>query len=156
MPYRLEIGGDWQGAAAAWQRIGCPYERALALAHGDQPAQLQALDILAGLGAAPAAALVRSRLRAHGVRSIPRGPRATTKGNPLGLTARQVDILRLLAANLSSKEIAARLRLSPKTVDHHVGAILAKLDVSTRRQAAAHAVARALLAKDRESPGQPG
>jgi DNA-binding CsgD family transcriptional regulator len=155
-PYRLEIEGDWRGAAAAWQRIGCPYERALALAHGDETAQLEALAILGRLGAAPAAALIRRRLRTEGVRSIPHGPRAATKGNPLGLTGRQVEILRLLAENLSNKEIAAQLRLSPKTVDHHVGAILAKLDVATRKQAAAHPVAGALLAKTRESPAKPG
>ena len=52
LPYRLEIGGDWHGAAAAWRQLGCPYEEALALAQGDRPAQLRALDILTGLGAA--------------------------------------------------------------------------------------------------------
>ena len=150
LPYRLEIGGDWQGAAAAWRRLGCPYEEALALAQGDRPAQLRALDILTGLGAAPAAAMVRRKLRAEGARGIPRGPRAATRHNPLGLTARQVDILALLAEDLSNKEIAARLRIAPKTVDHHVCAILAKLEVSTRKQAAKHPVTRALLASLRE------
>ena len=89
-PYRLEIGGDWQAAADEWRGIGCPYEEALALAQGDRPAQLRALDILTGLGAAPAAAMVRRHLRAEGARGIPRGPRAATRHNPLGLTARQV------------------------------------------------------------------
>jgi DNA-binding CsgD family transcriptional regulator/tetratricopeptide (TPR) repeat protein len=143
-PYQLEISGDWKGAAEAWERIGCPYERALALAGGDQAAQLQALDILAGLGAAPAAALVRRRLRAAGVRGVPIGPRATTKDNPLGLTTRQVEILSLLAENLSNKAIAARLRISPKTVDHHVVALMAKLGVSSRKQAASHPIIEAM------------
>jgi DNA-binding CsgD family transcriptional regulator len=143
-PYQLEIGGDWKAAAEAWKRIGCPYERALALAGGDQAAQLQALDILTGLDAGPAAALVRRRLRAAGARGIPVGPRATTKDNPLGLTARQVEILSLLAENLSNKAIAARLRISPKTVDHHVVALLAKLGVSSRKEAASHPIARTL------------
>jgi hypothetical protein len=75
-PYRLEISGDWQGAAAAWRKIGCPYERALALASGDRPAQFEALRILDGLGAAPAAAIVRRNLRTERIRSIPLGPRA--------------------------------------------------------------------------------
>ena len=118
-----------RAAATAWRRLGCPYEEALALAQGDRPAQLRALDILTGLGAAPAAAMVRRNLRAEGARGIPRGPRAATRHNPLGLTARQVDILALLAEDLSNKEIAARLRIAPKTVDHHVCAILAKLEV---------------------------
>jgi DNA-binding NarL/FixJ family response regulator len=156
LPYQLEIAGDWKAAAAAWQEIGCPYQQALALAHGDQPARLLALEILARLGATPAAAIVRQSLRAEGARSIPRGPRTATKGNPLGLTERQVEILRLLAANLSNKEIAARLRLSPKTVDHHVGAILTKLEVSTRKQAATHAITAGLLAETRDAqPKQP-
>jgi DNA-binding CsgD family transcriptional regulator len=143
-PFRLEISGDWKAAAEAWERIGCPYERALALAGGDRPAQLQALDILTGLGAAPAATLVRRRLRAAGERGIPLGPRAATKENPLGLTTRQVEILSLVAANLSNKAIAARLGISPKTVDHHLVALFAKLGVSTRKQAAAHPIVGAL------------
>jgi DNA-binding CsgD family transcriptional regulator len=150
-PYRSEINGDWQAAAAVWQRIGCPYERALALANGDQPAKIQALEILDNLGAAPAAALVRHSLRAQGVRRIPRGPRRSTKSNPLGLTARESDILCLLAENLTNKEIAARLNISPKTVDHHIVAVLAKLGVSTRREAAIHPATRDLVAKHRES-----
>jgi DNA-binding CsgD family transcriptional regulator len=145
-PYRLEIAGDWEAAAAAWQRLGCPYDQALALAGGDQPAQLQALEILSRLGAAPAATMARRSLRAAGVRGIPRGPWATTKGNPLGLTAREVEILRLLVGNLTNKEIAASLRISPKTVDHHIVAVLGKLGVSTRKEAARHPATRALLA----------
>ena len=147
LPYRLEISGDWRGAAAAWRRIGCPYEEALALAQGDHEAQLQALDILTGLGAAPAAAMIRRNLRANGARGIPRGPRAATRHNPVGLTSRQVAILALLAEDLSNKEIASQLRIAPKTVDHHVCAVLAKLEVSSRKQAARHAVTRALLAE---------
>jgi DNA-binding CsgD family transcriptional regulator len=97
--------------------------------------------------------MVRRHLRAAGVRGIPRGPRAQTKGNPLGLTAREVEILGLLAGNLTNKEIAASLRISPKTVDHHVVAVLGKLGVSTRKQAAKHPAARALLVQSREPPG---
>ncbi|MGE3291065.1 MAG: LuxR C-terminal-related transcriptional regulator [Geminicoccaceae bacterium] len=147
LPYRLEIDGDWQGAAAVWSRLGCPYEEALALAGGDQPAQLRALDLLRSLEAAPAAALVRRRLHADGARGIPRGPRAATRQNPLGMTVRQVDILRLLAEGLSNKEIAARLAIAPKTVDHHVCAVLAKLEVTTRKQAARHPVTQSVLAE---------
>ena len=95
--------------------------------------------------------MIRRKLRAEGACGIPRGPRAATRHNPLGLTARQLDILGLLAEGLSNKEIAARLHIAPKTVDHHVCAILAKLEVSTRKQAAKHPVTRALLTKPRES-----
>jgi DNA-binding CsgD family transcriptional regulator len=150
-PYRLEIEGAWQAAAAAWEIIGCPYERALALAAGDHDAQLQALDILIGLGAGPAATIVRRRLLSNGLRGIRRGPRAATRGNPLGLTDRQVEILNLLAENLSNKEIALRLHITPKTVDHHVVALLDKLGASSRKEAAAHPVALGLRSKHRES-----
>ena len=94
--------------------------------------------------------MVRRQLRAEGARGIPRGPRAATRYNPLGLTTRQIDILVLLAEDLSNKEIAARLRIAPKTVDHHICAVLAKLEASTRKQAAKHPLTRALLANLKE------
>lgn len=144
LPYRLEMSGDWQGAAAEWERLGCPYEQALALANGDRAAQLKALDILTRLDAGPAAALVRRKLRAESAQGIPRGPRTVTKANPLGLTGRQMEILKLLAEDLSNKAIAQRLKISPKTVDHHVVAILTKLGVGTRKEAAQHPAARDL------------
>ena len=72
----------------------------------------------------------------------PPGPVPATRANPAGLTARQLDVLALLADGLSNADIAARLVISPKTADHHVSAILAKLDVRTRGEAAA--VARRL------------
>jgi DNA-binding CsgD family transcriptional regulator len=143
-PYRLEMSGDWHGAASAWERLGCPYEQALALANGDRPAQLKALDLLTVLGAGPAAVLVRRKLRAESAQGIPRGPRAATKGNPLGLTSRQAEILRLLSEGLSNKAIAQRLKISPKTVDHHVVAVLTKLGVATRKEAARHPATLAL------------
>jgi DNA-binding NarL/FixJ family response regulator len=66
-----------------------------------------------------------------------RGPGTLT--NPAGLTDRQLEILRLVATGLSNAEIAHRLVVSPRTVDHHVSAILQKLSVPTRRDAAAQA-----------------
>ena len=104
--------------------------------------------------AAPAAAMIRRNLRTEGARGIPRGPRAATRHNPVGLTSRQVAILALLGEDLSNKEIATQLRIAPKTVDHHVCAVLAKLEVSSRKQAARHPVTRALLA-EAASPVQP-
>jgi len=140
-PYRLEMAGEWRAAAAAWERRRCPYEAARALAEGDAAAQLEALRRFEALGAGPAAAALRRRLRGAGVASVPRGPRPATRDNPFGLTNRQIDILRLLAEGLTNAQIAARLHLSPKTVDHHVSAVLAKLDVATREAAAERAAA---------------
>jgi DNA-binding CsgD family transcriptional regulator len=136
-PCLAEMNGNWRAAAAAWERLRCPYECALALAGGDQPAQLEALRRLEALGARPAAALVRQRLRDAGASGIPRGPRPATRRHPYGLTNRQMEIAVLLAEGLTNTQIAARLQISPKTVDHHVSAVLAKLDVRTREEAAA-------------------
>jgi DNA-binding CsgD family transcriptional regulator/tetratricopeptide (TPR) repeat protein len=135
-PFALHIAGDWRAAAQEWERLGCPYEQARALADGDHQAQLAALEIFDRLGARPAADELRERMRAEGVRNIPRGPRPATRDNPYGLTDRQMEILGLLVEDLTNAEIAARLHLSPKTVDRHVSAVLAKLDVHSREEAA--------------------
>jgi DNA-binding CsgD family transcriptional regulator len=139
-PYAAALRGDWRSAADAWLAAGDPYEHALELAgSGQVETALEALTILDGLGAAPAVALVRRRLRDLGVARLPRRPQPGTLANPAGLTDRQLEILRLVAAGLSNAEIAQRLVVSTRTVDHHVSAILAKLGVPTRREAAAKA-----------------
>ncbi|RKS71517.1 AAA ATPase-like protein [Motilibacter peucedani] len=134
-PYLLLVRGDRVGAAAAWERLGCPYDAAEALAGGDDAQALQALAVFDSLGAAAAARLVRRRLAASGAVPVPRGPRPSTAANPAGLTDRQLDVLRLVADGRSNAEIAARLTLSVRTVDHHVSAVLLKLGVTSRREA---------------------
>lgn len=140
-PWAAGLRGDWRAAAAAWERAGDPYEQALELAEsGLVDPTLHALQILDGLGATPAATLVRRRLRDLGVRRVPRGASAATRANPAGLTPRQVDVLALVAAGRTNAEIAERLVVSVRTVDHHVSAILGKLGVRTRREAAVAAL----------------
>lgn len=140
-PYRLELAGEWAAAAQSWTTLGCPYESALALAGADDADALRrALDEMHRLGASAAAAIVARRLRERGVRGLPRGPRATTRDNPAGLTAREVEVLGLVAQGLRNADIAERLFVSTKTVGHHVSAILRKLDVRTRAEASAEAV----------------
>ena len=87
---------------------------------------LEALTLLDDLGAVPAASKVRRTLRRLGVQGVPRGPRRQTRSHPAGLTPRQVEVLELVAEGLTNAEIAERLFVSPKTVDHHVSALLAK------------------------------
>jgi DNA-binding NarL/FixJ family response regulator len=95
--------------------------------------------VLDDLGARAVSTRVRARLRELGVAGVPRGPAAATRSNPAGLTARQLDVLDLLVDGLSNAQIADRLVISPKTADHHVSAILAKLEVRSRGEAAAAA-----------------
>jgi DNA-binding NarL/FixJ family response regulator len=97
------------------------------------------------MGAVPAAAIVARRLRDHGVRGIPRGPRATTKASPAGLTEREAEVLAFVAEGLQNAEIAHQLVLSRRTVDHHVSAILRKLGARTRGEAVANAAQLGLV-----------
>ena len=139
-PYALSLAGEWARAAERWRVIGCPYEAALALADADQEKPLrEAYNELQALGARPAAAIVARKLRERGARGVPRGPRPRTRENPAGLTARELEVLGLLTEGLRNADIAERLVLSEKTVDHHVSAILRKLDVRTRGEAVAQA-----------------
>jgi DNA-binding CsgD family transcriptional regulator len=140
-PYALEMTGQWEQAARSWAIIGCPYESALALASAGYELDLRrALAELHRLGARPAAGIVTRRLHERGVRGVPRGPRRANLHNPANLTTREVEVLALVAQGLRNSDVAERLFLSPKTVDHHVSAILRKLDVRTRGEASAEAV----------------
>jgi len=144
-PFREHCEGRWHEAAAGWRALGRPYEEAMALSGGDDAAQRQALEIFDRLGAAPAAARLRRQMRASGVRAVPRGPIGVTRANSAGLTRRQVQVLGLVDEGLSNTEIASRLCISTKTAEHHVSAIMARLDAPTRQEAAAAARNRGLL-----------
>jgi DNA-binding CsgD family transcriptional regulator/tetratricopeptide (TPR) repeat protein len=145
-PYALELAGEHRQAAALWTDMGCPYEAALALSESsDEQAQREALQALQDMTAVPAAAIVARRLRERGARGLPRGPRRATRSNPANLTARELDVLELLAAGLSNAAIAERLVVSIRTVDHHVSSILRKLGVSSRGAASAQAAQLGLV-----------
>ena len=140
-PWQHEIDGNWEKAAQLWTDLGCAYDAALAMhAAPGEAALREAHSILAGLGARAAARLARHRLRALGARSIPAGPRAATRKDPLGLTRREREVLGLICAGHTNASIAATLFISAKTVDHHVSAVLAKLGVPDRNAAASKAL----------------
>jgi DNA-binding CsgD family transcriptional regulator len=133
-------------AAAMFERLSMPYDEATARvelatllqAAGDPlglPEARRARDIAERLGALPLADRAAAVLRAYGVagRSAPRDPDAA-------LTSREREVLALLGEGLSNAGIAERLVISPKTAEHHVGRVLAKLGVRSRAEAAALAV----------------
>jgi len=154
-PFALQIRGDWAGAAAAWDALGCPYEAARARAESDdETAMRESWATFDRLGARPELAIVTQRLRDISARNLPRGPRPSTRANASRLTAREMDVLLLIEEGRSNAEAAERLYLSPKTVEHHVSSIFAKLSVSSRKQALIVANARGLLSQS-EGPSPP-
>ena len=144
--YKAELQGDWSRAAKLWSALGCEYDAALALSGADDDELLRhSLVKLQRLGARAAAAVVARKLRARGAQGILRGPRASTLRNAAQLTARELEVLDLVRSGMRNAEIANRLFLTPKTVDHHVSAILRKLAVESRSQAAREATRLGLL-----------
>lgn len=131
-PYAAEREGRWEDAAELWQRLGCPFDRALALARSGRQAGLtEAVGGFDRLGADAAAARARAMLRAEGW-PVPRVPRATPYAH--GLTTREGQVLSLVAEGLSDAGIAERLVISRRTAEHHVASILAKMGAGSRRE----------------------
>jgi DNA-binding CsgD family transcriptional regulator/tetratricopeptide (TPR) repeat protein len=150
------IAGDTGAAIAAWERAGNAYEQALEeIEAGDAETALRGVRRLDSLGATATANRARRDLQRRGITGVPRGPRPVTRGHPAGLTARQQDVLGLLASGLTSAGIARRLYLSPRTVDNHIAGILVRLGVASRREAVAIAVREGWLPAGQVAAGQP-
>jgi DNA-binding CsgD family transcriptional regulator len=142
-------------AVAAWEAIDEPYPAALALVVAAQvaltggpsgreaaAARLRRAALLAEhLGAHPLAEQIAALL----LRAAGTGNGATTQRERLGLTGREIEVLRLVTAGQSNREIAAALFISPKTASVHVSNILGKLGAATRTEAAARAHALRLF-----------
>jgi len=138
-PYVAMARRDWRGAADGFGQAGWIHDRALMLSLLDDEESLgEALDVARGLGAEPLSTRAARRMRELGLR-VPQGPRQATRANPAGLTARQLEVLALLAEGLTNAEIAERLVVSTRTAEHHVAAVLTKLGARTRREAARRA-----------------
>jgi DNA-binding CsgD family transcriptional regulator len=144
-PVADELAGDPVKAARRWREAGYPVEACITEAFAEEAPLRELFSELDELGVDGAIAGLRRRLRERGVTGIPRGVQQATGSHPAGLTARQQDVLALLAAGLTNDAIAQELFISAKTVSHHVSAILAKLEVDTRGQAASVAHSRRWL-----------
>jgi DNA-binding NarL/FixJ family response regulator len=112
---------------------------------GDGPALRAATETLRGLGARAAAAVLVRELRALGEPAPSRRARTAKSGHPASLTRRESEVLQLLTAGMRNAEIAAHLVVSSRTVDHHVSALLAKLNVRTRSEAVTAAIRLGLV-----------
>lgn len=142
-PFAAELGGDAERAAAVWAGLGLPYAAATALIAGADadPANrlARAIRKLAPTGANGAIAKARRLAAGYGVeRHMPRhrrGPYRAARSNPLGLTAREQEVLRLLMSGASNRDIAERLSRSQRTIEHHVSAILGKMNAASRFEA---------------------
>jgi DNA-binding CsgD family transcriptional regulator/tetratricopeptide (TPR) repeat protein len=145
-PNLLQIKGDWQAAAGLWRELCRPFDAAMALADvTDDCALRDALQAFDDLGAVAAARITRQKMRKLGIKSVPAGPRTATRAHPRGLTRREREVLDLICAGRTNAQIAERLFISVRTVDHHVSAVLAKLHVPTRNAAASQAATLGLV-----------
>ncbi|MDX6358844.1 MAG: hypothetical protein QOH37_1898 [Nocardioidaceae bacterium] len=139
-PWATSLVGEHAAAATHWDRLGCRYEAALSLFDSDGDDDLRdAIVRFESLGADATARRARQKMKELGHRAVPAGARATTRRHPVGLTRREDEVLALLCEGLTNEEIAGRLVVSTRTVDHHVSAVLSKLGVSSRGAAAARA-----------------
>lgn len=132
---------DWHAIAQQRHAVGMPFEEALALLMAGNGAEQAALGLLDRLGASAVTGRARTILASRGLR----GPRRSTMANAASLTNRELEVLKLLGAGLSNKAIAGVMHVSPKTVDHHVSAVLGKLGAQSRSQAAAIGHQRSLI-----------
>jgi DNA-binding CsgD family transcriptional regulator len=147
-PFTLMLDERMPDAAEVWRSLGSPLWAARALAASSEIDHVrQGLIELEALGAVGLRdAVLRDRQR-RGLVAV-RGPRAMTAAHPAGLTAREVEVLRLLGKGLTNAEIGVELYVSPKTAGHHVSAVLRKLDAPNRARAAAIAIERGLVGSE--------
>jgi DNA-binding CsgD family transcriptional regulator len=127
-------------AAAYWLEKNNPYMHALTLFDGSDDDKKSSLLMMQELGADAVFERLKQNMRSSGIKGIPRGLRKTTRSNTALLTGREMDVLMQLKEGLQNKEIAAKLFISAKTVDHHISSILFKLDVNTRVKAVGEAM----------------
>jgi DNA-binding CsgD family transcriptional regulator len=132
-------------AATFWEKAGCPYEQAVAMFEGKDDDKRKAIGMVQESGATAVYEKMKQTMRNLGITKIPRGIRESTRSNAALLTGRELDVLKLLKEELHTKEIAAQLYLSAKTIEHHISSILFKLEANSRSKAVTEAVRMGIL-----------
>ena len=143
LPYRLELDGNLMAAGQAWIDKGNPYRGALSLmqASGKEALQhyIKARDLLESCFANATLKKLKNLAKAEGIEDklivTKRGPRKEARQHPLGLTAKEQQILPLIVNGLSNREISIKFSRSTRTVENHVASILKKLNVKNRMEA---------------------
>jgi DNA-binding CsgD family transcriptional regulator/tetratricopeptide (TPR) repeat protein len=138
-PAGLEWEGRISDAADEWERLGYVVEAAITRSLVPSTDLTSVFSTLSELGADGSARGLRRELQRRGVKGIPRGTRDSTRENPARLTARQAEVLELMTRGLSNAAIADKLYITEKTAGHHVSAILAKMNATSRLEAVAMA-----------------
>lgn len=149
------LEGDFAASGTAFAQLGADYLANVCFALAKDPHMVSAgLAALHRQGAKAAVSRLTKLLETRGLTrqdvTLPRGPYKAARENPFGLTAKEMTVLEHLAQGLSNAEIADEMSRSQRTIEHHVSAILQKLEVENRL---------AVLLLLREQPwilGEPG
>jgi DNA-binding CsgD family transcriptional regulator len=137
-PFSAEAGERWQEARTNWMNIGAALDSLLLLlSEATEESIHECVAQAEKIGATQYMLRARQLAREIGIKGIRRGANASARNNPLGLTPREAQMLELLQAGLSNKEIANRLSRSERTIEHHTSALFKKLEVTNRQQAVA-------------------
>jgi ATP/maltotriose-dependent transcriptional regulator MalT len=139
-PYQDILTVKYLNAARFWESLNCPFEQAISLMDRTEEDSRKALTIFSQVGALAFVQKVQESMRSAGIKKVPRGVRASTRNNPAKLTNRELEVLSLLYKGAQTKEIASTLYISPKTVDHHITSLFAKLEVTSRTKAVTEAL----------------
>lgn len=139
-PFILELNGDYLDAAQKWEALGLPFETAFNLMRARQQDSFQkAIGLLEAMKAQPALKKLHTMADQAGVKlesaSQKRGPYKAARSHPLGLTAKEQSVLKLICEGLANKDIADKLSRSQRTIEHHVSSVLGKLSAPNRMAA---------------------
>ncbi len=138
-PYQLESKGDYEGAADSWIALGLPGHAAFAYVASQKADNLvKAMAIVEQLDAPGMERMIRRYADESGIGDrLPvakRGPYKASRNHPLGLTAKEQQVLELITKGASNREISDALSRSQRTIEHHVSSILGKFNASNRME----------------------